>query len=120
MLFIFIIQRPQAALSYVQTIETTPWISLQTVARFSKQNPGGFEVTGTTSSKIDIVVEGDTARVDEVSNTPLHVHFHSDPEAYVLVMYGRLSLEAASTAGRVRVEGNRQMAVAFGQWFKGI
>jgi len=35
-------------------------------------------------------------------------------------MYGRLSLAAAIAAGRVGVAGDRQMATAFGQWFKGI
>lgn len=79
-----------------------------------------FEVTGTVPSQIDIVVAGDTAQVEEVSHTPAHVHFRCDPEAYVLVMYGRLSLAAAIAAGRVRVVGDRQMATAFGQWFKGI
>jgi len=79
-----------------------------------------FEVTDTVPSTSDIVVEGDTARVEEVGPTPAHVYFRCDPEAYVLVMYGRLSLTAAIAAGRVGVAGDRQMATVFGQWFKGI
>ena len=79
-----------------------------------------FEVTGTVPSTLDIVVEGDTARVEEAGSTPAQVHFRCDPEAYVLVMYGRLSLAEAITAGRVQVAGDQPMMTAFSQWFKGI
>jgi hypothetical protein len=37
----------------------------------------------------------------------------------VVVEDGRLSLEAARTMGRLRVEGDQALIVAFGQWFKG-
>lgn len=79
-----------------------------------------FEVTGTVPSTLDIVVEGDTARVEEAGPTPAQVQFRCDPEAYVLVMYGRLSLADAITASRVHAAGDQHMATAFGQWFQGI
>jgi hypothetical protein len=34
-------------------------------------------------------------------------------------MYGRLSLEAASAIGRLRIEGDQASVVAFGQCCKG-
>jgi len=36
-----------------------------------------------------------------------------------LLMYGRLSLEAASAMGRLRIEGEQASVTAFGQRFKG-
>jgi uncharacterized protein (TIGR03083 family) len=78
-----------------------------------------FEVTGTRPSRVDIVVEGEQAHVAEVGDTTASVTFHCDPETYVLVMYGRLSLEAAHATGRLRIEGDQALAGAFGQWFKG-
>ena len=51
---------------------------------------------------------------------PADVTFSGDTETYVLLVYGRLDLDAALASGRLRVQGNRQLASAFGQWFKGI
>jgi hypothetical protein len=35
-------------------------------------------------------------------------------------VYGRLPLDAAVTSGRLVVEGDREWATRFGQWFRGI
>jgi len=78
-----------------------------------------FEVTDAVPSRVDIVVEGDHASIAEAGDTTASVTFHCDPETYVLVMYGRLSLEAARAMGRLRVEGDQTLLAAFGQWFKG-
>jgi hypothetical protein len=43
-----------------------------------------------------------------------------DTETYVLLVYGRLNLEAALASGRLTIEGERELAIAFGQWFRGI
>jgi hypothetical protein len=78
-----------------------------------------FAVTDTVPSRVDIVVEGDHAVIAEAGDTAASVTFHCDPETYVLVMYGRLSLETARARGRLRVEGDQALVGAFGQWFKG-
>lgn len=78
-----------------------------------------FEITGAVPSRMDIVVEGDQAHVAEAGNTAASVTFHCDTETYLLVMYGRLSLEEARTLDRLSIEGNQELAAAFGQWFKG-
>jgi hypothetical protein len=78
-----------------------------------------FAVAGAEPSRIDIVVEGDHASITEAGDTTASVTFHCDPETYVLVMYGRLSLEAARAMRRLRVEGDQALVGAFGQWFKG-
>ena len=78
-----------------------------------------FEVTGAVPNRVDVVVEGDHAYIAEAGDTTASVTFHCDPETYVLVMYGRLSLEAARAMGRLRVEGDQALSTAFGQWFNG-
>lgn len=78
-----------------------------------------FELTDAVPSRMDIVVEGDQAHVAEAGDTAAAVTFHCDTETYLLVMYGRLSLEEARTLGRLSIEGNQELIVAFGQWFKG-
>ena len=78
-----------------------------------------FAVTAARPSRVDIVVEGERAHLEEPGDTPASVTFRCDLETYVLVMYGRLRPEAARTAGRLQIEGDRALAEAFGQWFKG-
>jgi hypothetical protein len=78
-----------------------------------------FEVTGPQPSRVDIVVEGERAHLEAAGDTPASVTFFCNPETYVLVMYGRLSLEAARAGSRLRIEGDQALARAFGQWFKG-
>jgi putative sterol carrier protein len=48
------------------------------------------------------------------------VTFGCDTESYILLVYGRLDLGAAMASGRVRVEGDRALAIAFGERFRGI
>lgn len=79
-----------------------------------------FAVTGTVPRTINIVVEGDTARVEEASDARPAVTFRCEPEAYVLVRYCRLSLADALATGRVVAEGDQALAAAFSQWFRGI
>lgn len=78
-----------------------------------------FDATGAAGYGVDLVVEGDQAHIEKAGDRPSSVTFHCDAETYVLVMYGRLSLEAAQAQGRLRIEGDRALATTFAQWFKG-
>jgi hypothetical protein len=79
-----------------------------------------FVVTGLGPSKPDIVVERNTLRMEDAGDTTARVTMHYDTETYVLLVYGRLNLEAALDSGRLSIEGERELAIAFGQWFRGI
>jgi putative sterol carrier protein len=70
--------------------------------------------------KSDIVVTGDSISMDEARDTLADVTFHCDTETYLLLVYGRLSPEAAMASGRLVVEGDQEMVLAFGRWFKGL
>ena len=79
-----------------------------------------FVVTGLGPSKPDIVVEGNTLRMEDAGDTPARVTIRCNTETYVLLVYGRLGLEAALASGRLMIEGDRELALAFGRWFRGI
>lgn len=79
-----------------------------------------FVVTGPVRSRIDIVVTGEQARLEEASAEPPAVTFRCATETYVLMRYGRLSLTDALATGQMIAEGNPTLAMAFGQWFRGI
>ena len=53
-------------------------------------------------------------------DTTARVTVRCDTETYVLLVYGRLDLEAALASGRLMIEGDRELALAFGRWFRGI
>jgi len=79
-----------------------------------------FVVTGPGPSKPDVIVEGNTLRMEDAGETTARVTMRCDTETYVLLVYGRLDLEVALASGRLMIEGDRELAIAFGQWFRGI
>jgi hypothetical protein len=79
-----------------------------------------FVVTGIVSAQTDIIVEGETARLEAAPQVPAMVTFRCDTETYVLLMYGRLSIAAAIADTRLAVQGDPKAAARFGQWFQGI
>jgi len=79
-----------------------------------------FVVSGIGPSKSDIVVDGERPRMEDANGTMADVTVHCDAETYVLLVYGRLDFEAAIASGRLVVQGERTLAAAFGQWFRGI
>jgi len=79
-----------------------------------------FAVTGPGPGKSDVVVDGKTVRMEDAASTMATITFRCDPETYVLLVYGRLDLEAALAAGRLAIDGDRHQAMAFAQWFRGI
>jgi uncharacterized protein (TIGR03083 family) len=79
-----------------------------------------FVVSGPGPSKSDIVVDGDRLRMEDAAGSAADVTMRGDAETYVLLVYGRLDFAAASASGRLVVEGEKTLATAFGQWFRGI
>ena len=58
--------------------------------------------------------------MEDANGTTADVTMHCNAETYVLLVYGRLDVAAASAAGRLIVQGDKALATAFGQWFRGI
>jgi uncharacterized protein (TIGR03083 family) len=79
-----------------------------------------FRVSGPGPTKPDLVIDGQTVRMEDAGAAPAPVTFGCDTETYILLVYGRLDLDAAIASGRLHVEGDGQLARAFGQWFRGI
>jgi uncharacterized protein (TIGR03083 family) len=79
-----------------------------------------FIITGPGPSKPDLLIDGSTIRMEDAGAASPNVTFRCDTETYILLVYGRLNVDAAIASGRLRVEGDRQLATTFGQWFRGI
>jgi uncharacterized protein (TIGR03083 family) len=79
-----------------------------------------FVISGPGPDKPDLVIDGETIRMEDAGAATPNVTFRCDTETYILLVYGRLNLDSALASGRLGVKGNRQLASAFGQWFRGI
>jgi ubiquinone biosynthesis protein UbiJ len=79
-----------------------------------------FVVTGPVPYRTTLVVAGDHVDLEEAGDAAVDVTFHCDTETFVLLISARLTLESALDNGRVIVEGDRSLAMAFSQWFKGV
>jgi hypothetical protein len=73
-----------------------------------------FELTGKVPDWHDIVVEGGKARMAPAGTAPANVTFRCDTETFVLLVYGRTTLDRAMADGRIAVEGDRKLAAQFG------
>jgi len=79
-----------------------------------------FVVTGPVPYRTTLVVAGDRVDIEEAGDAAVDVTFHCETETFVLLISARLTLERALDTGRVIVEGDRRLAMAFSQWFKGV
>ncbi len=79
-----------------------------------------FEVTEPVAYQIDLVVADRAVQQEVGADTPADVTFRCDTETFVLLVYGRMTLDRAFQDGRLTASGDRAKADAFAQWFKGI
>ena len=78
-----------------------------------------FLLAAPVETHTDIVVDRDGGHIEPESQAEADVIFRCDPEAYVLVLFGRLTLAEAMAAGRVVTAGDQGLAMAFGQSWRG-
>jgi hypothetical protein len=69
-----------------------------------------FELTGLVPGNHDIVVENGNVHMESTGETTASVTFKCDTETFVLLAYGRTSLNKAESEGRLTVQGNRKFA----------
>jgi uncharacterized protein (TIGR03083 family) len=79
-----------------------------------------FHLTGPGASNSDIVVAGDTVRLELVGAGTANVSFHCDTEMFVLLMLGRLTLPNALAQSRLVAGGEAEWVATLAQWFRGV
>jgi uncharacterized protein (TIGR03083 family) len=78
-----------------------------------------FTVTGVVPSQYAMRMTADQVRMEPDGVTAADVTCHCDTETFVLLMYGRLTPQAAAAHGRLVVEGDRRL-LTVGKWFTGV
>lgn len=79
-----------------------------------------FDITAPVPLAHDVVVRSDGMQCLPVATEAADVTFHCATGVYVLLVYGRLSLEAALQTGQMRVSGDQQRAALFPVLFQGL
>jgi uncharacterized protein (TIGR03083 family) len=79
-----------------------------------------FEVLEPPHFRADIVVAGDTFRVEEPSDHPAAAAFRCHAGTLALLVYGRLTVADAVSQGTLVVQGDSGLASRLSEWFKGI
>lgn len=91
-----------------------PGPPLETPVRFR------FQVEQPVPADTGIVVHGDGVSLTDPGTGPADVTFRCETGVFVLLMFGRLTVQAARDAGVLDMEGDPDLAVRFSQWFRGI
>jgi uncharacterized protein (TIGR03083 family) len=71
-------------------------------------------------SRYDIVVEDGQGRLELASSAVADVTLQGEVETCVLMLYGRLTLDAALATGRLMTEGEPGLVAAFARWLTGV
>ena len=74
-----------------------------------------WDLDGESALRYDVIVAGGQARMEPVADTPAEVTFRCDRTTFALVLYSRVTLDAAVAQGRVTVEGNHALARVLAQ-----
>ena len=91
-----------------------PGSPLETPVRFR------FQVEHPIPAEADILVRGDGADLADSAPESADVTFRCETGIFVLLMFGRLTVQDARDAGTLQVEGDPDLAARFSQWFRGI
>jgi uncharacterized protein (TIGR03083 family) len=77
-----------------------------------------WHLIGAHARDDDLVVESGQARLETKGNAAADVTLRCDDSAFALLMYKRLTLEAAIAQGRLSVEGAPELMRALDAWLK--
>ncbi len=78
-----------------------------------------FDLTGEAGEKLDLLVEGDKARMEHAGEGPANLTLAGDTSTFILLMYGRLSLDSAIATGGFDAKGNMGLVPSFDRWLEG-
>jgi uncharacterized protein (TIGR03083 family) len=78
-----------------------------------------WELRGAVVDTHDIVVEHGRCRMEPATASAAQVTFRAAAETFVLLLYQRLPLTAATATGSLGVEGDSKLITAFDHWLQG-
>ena len=92
----------------------TPKLGLPVPVRYR------FDVAGPVVVKEDVVVNANEFQIENPGSGEADTVFRCNTGNYILLIYGRLDVNQASTNGRLDITGSMEQAINFTAWFKGF
>ena len=97
-----------------------PWsISFPDITDYTESVIYRFGLSGVGATDLDVVVEDNQARSQAAGIARANFSAICDTDTFVLLMYGRFSLESAVAAGRLAADDDRGLMTSFDQWLAG-
>ena len=78
-----------------------------------------WELRGAVIDAYDIVVEHGRCRMEPADASAPQVTFGAAAETFILLLYQRLAMAAATATGDLLVDGDGQLSAAFDRWLQG-
>ena len=79
-----------------------------------------FLVDGHPDYSHDVISNGSTFSITEVSSKNPNVTINCDKDSYLLLVYGRILASDKGTGLRIHVQGDESLLILFEEWFKGL
>ncbi len=79
-----------------------------------------FEVTAPAGFSYDVIVKGDSFRVEPAGGPKADVAVRCDADSYLLYLYRRLTAATGVATGWLSVDGDASRLQRFEGWFKGF
>lgn len=78
-----------------------------------------IDLTGPGAQKFDVVVEANNPRMEDNGEGPADLVFEGDTGSFVLLFYGRVTIDSVIASGLFNAEGDMNLIPAFGRWLGG-
>ena len=75
-----------------------------------------FDLSGPGGAKLDIAVESNNPRLEASVEGPANLYVTGDTNTFILMVYGRLSLNSAISTGIFTAEGDLELVADFDRW----
>jgi uncharacterized protein (TIGR03083 family) len=79
-----------------------------------------WEISGSNPHRFDLMVLGDSFRIQPPVAGVADVVVKCSADAYVLLVYGRLTAQEGVASGRLAIDGEAELMRRFESWFKGL
>ena len=101
-------------------LRPVPWLSeFVTSSQDATQIRYRFDLNGVSPGRYDVVVENNRAQLKRAVDIPADVNCSCDGGIFVLLMYGRLTVEAVLADGRLTIVGDHSLISDIDRWLKG-
>jgi len=111
---------PESALALLDIAPAWLGMTFRPGAPLSPSVVYRWEISGSSPQRFDLTVQGDKFSIEPPGGEPADVTINCSADAYVLLVYGRLTAQEGVASGRLNIDGDPELMQRFEAWFKGL